>query len=337
MKAAVLVRPGEIILVERAACHPGPGEIGIAVSHVGICGSDLARFEGRMPVRRPVVFGHELSGQVTALGDGVTGFEVGQPVTVAPLLSCGACRFCQMGHEHLCPERRIFGDQVDGALQEHLCMPGQCVYPLPEHISLPEGALIEPLAVAVHAVRQADEIKDRRVGVLGAGAIGLLIIQVARAWGAEDVVAIDILVERLRMAEELGCTTVINSKLVDPIAALPDGVDVIFEATGSPGVAGFLVPMLAAQGIIVVVGRMEEPVPLDLDGMLLKEAQIRTSRYFTLADFRDAVRLLGSGAVSVTPLIQDFMSFNRLADRKGTVIMDAARQVVRLLIEFDNN
>ncbi len=139
------------------------------------------------------------------------------------------------------------------------------------------------------------------------------------------------------MAEELGCKTAINSKLADPIAAVPDGVDVIFEATGSPGVAHFLVPMLATRGVIVVVGRMEGPVPLDLDGMLLKEAQIRTSRYFTLADFQNAVDLLGSGAVSVAPLIQNFMSFNRLAEGKGTVIMDAARQVVRLLIEFDDN
>lgn len=337
MKAAILARPGEITLVERAMCHPGPGEIGIAVSNVGICGSDLARFDGRMPVRKPVVFGHELSGQVTALGDGVTGIQVGQPVSVAPLLSCGACRLCQTGHEHLCPERRIFGDQVDGALQEHLCMPDKCVHPLPEHVSLPEGALVEPLAVAVHAVHQADEVKDRRVGVLGAGAIGLLIAQVAHARGAEEVVAIDILAERLRMAEKLGCTTVINSKQVDPIAALPDGLDVLFEATGSPGVAHFLVPMLATQGIIVVVGRMEEPVALDLDSMLLKEAQIRTSRYFTLADFQNAVDLLGSGAVSVAALIQSFMSFNRLAQEKGKVIMDAARRVVRLLIEFDNN
>jgi len=337
VKAAVLAGVGEIVLVERTGRRPAPGEVEIAVSDVAVCGSDQARFAGRLRSGGPVVFGHEFSGRVSACGAGVTGFEIGQAVTVAPLLNCGTCRFCVAGHEYLCPERRMFGVQVDGALQERVCMPANRVFPLPEHVSLREGALVEPLAVSVHAVRQAGEVEGLDVAVLGAGAIGLLIAQVARAEGAREVLVLDVRPDRLDLASEFGFVA-INSSLSDPVESVlahsgGRGVDVLFEATGSPAVGEYFMPLLADLGVIVVVGRIERPVLLNLETMLFKEARLVASRYFSLADFQRAVELLTAGSVSVAPLIQKVVTFDCLGERQGAVVMDAARQVVRLLIE----
>lgn len=339
MKAAVLTGAGEIVLEERDARRPVPGQVEVAVCDVAVCGSDQARFESRLRSGGPVVFGHEFSGRLSAFGAGVSGFEIGQAVTVAPLLNCGACRFCLAGHEYLCPERRMFGTQVDGALQERVCIPADRVFPLAEHVSLREGALVEPVAVSVHAVRQAGEVAGLDIAVLGAGAIGLLIAQVARAEGAGEVLVLDVQPKRLDMADELGFTA-INSSLSDPVESVlahtkGRGADVLFEATGSPAVGEYFMPLLAALGVIVVVGRIERPVLLNLETMLFKEARLVTSRYFSLADFQRAVELLAAGSVSVAPLIQKVMPFDRLGERQGAVVMDAARQVVRLLIEFD--
>jgi len=338
LKAAILTKPGKIILEERRNRPPAHGEVEIAVRFVAICGSDQARFAGRLGRGRPVVFGHEFSGRVSRVGAGVSGFAASQPVTAAPLLNCGTCRFCREGHEYLCPKRQIFGSQVDGALQERVCIRADRVFPLPNCVSLRDGALTEPLAVAVHAVRQAGQIDGRYVAVLGAGAIGLFIAQVARVMGASEILTLDIDSRRLGLAEKMGFD-VVNSQVSDPVESVLTrtggrGVDVLFEATGSPAVARYFLPLLAALGVIVVVGRVEQPVPLDLDAMLLKEARLVTSRYFSLADFRSGVDLLAAGSVSVDPLIQKVMPFDLLGENQGRCVMDAARQVVRLLIEF---
>jgi (R,R)-butanediol dehydrogenase/meso-butanediol dehydrogenase/diacetyl reductase len=311
------------------------------VSYVAVCGSDQARFEGRLETDKPVVFGHEFSGRVSDVGSRVEGLEVGEAVTVAPLLNCGECRFCLTGHEYLCPERRIFGSEVDGAMQAYVCIRADRVFSLPKGVSLQEGALAEPLAVAVHAGRQAGMVEGRGVVTLGAGAIGLLIAQVARARGARDVVMLDVVPGRLRLADELGFATV-NGERCDPVGAVREqiggrGADVLFEATGSPAVADYFLPMLAPLGVIVVVGRVEDPVPLDLDQMLLKEARLVTSRYFTVADFRRGLDLLAAEQVSLTPLVQQVMPFERLREGEGEVVMGAARQVVRLLIERETD
>ncbi|MGQ9494016.1 MAG: zinc-dependent alcohol dehydrogenase [Anaerolineae bacterium] len=344
-RAAVLLKPGKIAIVEQPACQPGFGEVEVSVRFVGICGSDLARFAGRIPVGKEVVLGHELSGRVSALGVGMYGWQIGQAVTVAPLLNCGQCDLCLNGHEQLCPQRRIFGGEVDGALRERICVPSNRVFPLPMHLRLEEGAMVEPLAVAVHAVRQACESGgldyDSIVTVLGAGAIGLLIAQVVRLQGVTKILVADTNPARLQLANEFEFT-VMNPGVCDPVGSMLEhtkghGSDVLFEATGSPAVARYFTPMLAARGTIVVVGHMEQPVSLDLEALLLKEGRLLTSRYFTIGDFEQAVEMLAERSISVAPLIQRVVPFECLGERQGALVMDAARQVVRLLIEFKGN
>jgi threonine dehydrogenase-like Zn-dependent dehydrogenase len=171
MRAAILSKPGEIQVTDLPEPIPGPGELKIAVRRVGICGSDLARFEGHLPQKRAVVFGHEFSGRVVAWGAGVTSFTPGQPVTVAPLLSCGHCAYCLQDKGYLCPERVRFGADVAGAMQEFVCVPAGRAYSLPDQLPLEYGAVSEPLAVALHAIHQVELTKDMDIAILGGGAM----------------------------------------------------------------------------------------------------------------------------------------------------------------------
>lgn len=328
MHAVVLVAPGRIHIEERPIPQPGPGEVLIRVYYVAICGSDQARFWGReSSAGGPVVVGHEFSGQVAALGAGVTIPAVGQRVTVAPLLNCGECTFCLAGRGNLCPQRRVFGRDVDGALQEYVAVRADRVYPLPPDVSAQEGTLVEPLAVACHAVRRAGVEPEGSALVLGAGAIGLLIAQVWQALGGGPVAVLDLDESRLAVAAELGIPSWVGTP-----TGLP--VDVLFEATGSPHAFMTWLPTLAPAGRAVIVGKLDQLVAMDWVSLLRKEAEIITSRYFTLADFTRALQLLEDGQVEVARLIERTVPFQRLDERAGQTVMAEAKQVIRLLVEL---
>jgi len=335
MQTAVLVAPEHIQLEERPIPRPGPGEVLIQVHYVAICGSDQARFWDHKPLAgEPVVMGHEFSGRVVTLGAGVTTPPVSQFVTVAPLLNCGECILCQTGRSNLCPQRRVFGRDVDGALQEYIAVRADRTFPLPPNMSAREGALIEPLAVACHAVRragvEANTLHPSRgrshALVLGAGAIGLLIAQVWRALGGGPVAMVDLDRSRLAVAAELG---------LPAWPGTPSGphIDTLFEATGSPDAFANWLPVLAPAGQAIVVGKPDRAVPIEWVGLMRKEAEIATSRYFTLSDFTQAMQLVTDGQVSVSPLIGTTVPFRRLDKQAGQRIMAEARQVIRMLVQ----
>jgi (R,R)-butanediol dehydrogenase/meso-butanediol dehydrogenase/diacetyl reductase len=336
---AALIQPGEIRLVERLERDPEAHEVKIAVSYVGICGSDLARFEGGQVSPKPVVFGHEFSGRIVDLGRDVSGFQAGQPVTVAPLLNCGRCLYCQGGRGYLCAERRRFGSDLDGALQAYVCMRADRVFRLPGELSLAHGAVAEPLAVAVHAVHQAGDVRGVRVAVLGGGAIGLLVAAVCREFGARQILVVEPNSQRAELAAQLGYSTICNQD-ADPVPLVLEdtggqGADLVFEASGAFPAGASLLPLMAKGSTAVVVGRIKEAVPIDLDALLLKEGKLVSSRYFSLADFRQAVDFIVGGELDVTPLIQSERPFLSLAEDCGRPVMQAARRVVRLMITMD--
>jgi len=271
--------------------------------------------------------GHEFSGRVVALGDKVTDPAIGQWVTVAPLLNCGECAFCLAGQGNLCPQRRVFGRDVDGALQEYVAVRADRVYPLPPNVSAAEGALTEPLAVACHAIRRAGIEPKGSALVLGVGAIGLLIAQVWRALGGGPVAVVDLDEGRLAVAAELGIPAWTGTPIGPP-------VDTLFEATGSPDAFATWLPALALTGRAVVVGKLNQPVAMDWVSLMRKEAEITTSRYFTRADFAQALQLLKDGQVRVPPLIGGTAPFRRLGEQAGQTVMAEAKQVIRLLIEL---
>jgi L-iditol 2-dehydrogenase len=227
MKALRLHGPGDLWLADEPAPIPGPGEVLIRVTAVGICGSDLHWYDesaiGDAVLTRPLVLGHEASGVI------VDGPRAGQRVALDPQIPCGACDTCAAGRGHLCPQVRFLGHSVtDGAMRELLAWPAANLVPLPDGIDDAAGAMLEPLGVGIHALRLARARPGDSVGVFGCGPIGLLLIQLARAAGATTIVATDRLPHRVAAARRLGA-----------IAALVDGGrerDVLLDATGGRGI-----------------------------------------------------------------------------------------------------
>ena len=325
MHSAVFVGPQHIQIEGRPTPAPGAGEALIQVENVAICGSDQARFwDSGKAHQEPVVLGHEFSGRIVTVPDGVS-LVPGQGVTVAPLFNCGKCEFCRAGKENLCSHRRRFGVAEDGALQEYVCIAADRVYPLPAQIPLVEGALVEPLAVAYHTVSQAGVPAREGALVLGAGAIGLLIAQVWRALGYGYVAVVDIDSRRLAVAERLGIP-------VWGEAPAESSFHTIFEATGSARAFSKWLPALAPQGKVIVVSKLEQTVTIDWVELLRKEGQIITSRFFTLSDFENAITLAEKGAVQLGPLIGSTVPFGQLSENHGGDVMSLAKEVVRLVV-----
>lgn len=327
MQSAVFIEPQKIKIEHRPIPVPGSDEALIRVEYVAICGSDQARFWDSSGVSQdPVVFGHEFSGRIVSAPIGI-GLQAGEPVTVAPLFNCGECEFCLAGWENMCPKRRHFGVLADGALQEYVCVPANRIYRLPTNISLEVGALIEPLAVAYHTVRQAGHPKGEQTLVLGAGAIGLLIAQVWCALGYGQAAVIDIDTRRLAVAEKLG----IPVWKKDPKESK---FHMIFEATGSAQAFSKWLPSLAPRGRVVVVSKLDDQVTINWLDLLRKEGKIKTSRYFTLADFENSIDLVEKEAVQLKPLIGHMVPFQKLSENYGVEVMSLAKDAVRLVVHI---
>src|SRR5215218_2744020 len=237
VRSASYVGDGGIVVSDGEERAPGPGEVRLAVAYTGICGTDLHIVHGSMDarVRRPLVFGHEASALVAEVGEGVEGLDVGQPVTVMPLVWDDSCPACQAGHRHVCQNLTFVRIDAPGALQESWTVPANIVVPLPASLSLRDAALTEPVAVAVHDVRRSGLGAGDRVVVLGAGPIGVLIALVARDAGAE-VLVVELDEGRRGTVADLGF------RVLDPRSDVTGavtewtggaGADVVFEVSGA--------------------------------------------------------------------------------------------------------
>src|SRR4051795_1484705 len=215
VRAAVLNRPGEIVLEERSAPEPGPREVLVEISSVGVCGSDIHYYEhgriGPHVVDAPLILGHESAGPVAALGEGVTKHAVGDRVTLEPGVPCGRCRECRAGRYNLCADVVFFATPpVDGAFAEYVAIHEDFAFTLPDALSDEEGALMEPLSVGVWACRKAGVSAGDKVLVTGAGPIGQLAMQCALAFGATDVTVSDLNPYRLELARRTGATRTVK-------------------------------------------------------------------------------------------------------------------------------
>ena len=300
---------------------PAAGEAQLRVSHCGICGTDLHIYHGAMDarVRFPQIMGHECSGTVAALGAGVARADlpIGQPVTVMPLASCGACPACHAGLAHICYELRFLGIDTPGAFQSHWNVPAETVFPLPEGLSLRHGALLEPLAVACHDVRLGEVAHGQQVVVLGAGPIGALVALVAREKGA-SVLLSEINPYRLQLMRSLGFEA-LDPREGDLTAAVMArtggaGADVVFEVSGAPAAAASMTDLLRARGLAVVVAIYGQPAPLDLFRFFWRELRMRGARVYERQDFQEAIALAAAGALPLDALISDTRPLTELAD-----------------------
>jgi L-iditol 2-dehydrogenase len=244
MRAARLHGIRDLRIEELPCPAPGPGEVLLKVASVGVCGSDVHYYVhgriGSQVVTDPIILGHEFSAWVASPGDGVAGLETGQLVAVDPAISCGRCEPCLQGHPNLCPHVRFCGTPpVDGVFAEYAVMPAENCFPLPEWMDPVQGALLEPLGIALHSVDLAHLRPGGTVAVLGAGPIGLLIAAVARAAGAAEVYMTEPLEYRRRFAADYVADAALDSEQGDVVAVILGrtggrGVDVAFEAAGAP-------------------------------------------------------------------------------------------------------
>ena len=321
--AAVLVRPGEIRIEDRAVPAPGPGQVLVEVSAVGVCGSDVHYFtEGRIGdfvVEAPLVLGHEAAGVVRALGPGTEGrLSEGQRVAMEPGVPCRRCRACRSGAYNLCPDVRFFATPpVDGTFARYVVHDEDFCYPLPDDVSDDAGALLEPLSVGVWAAWKARIGVGDRVIVTGAGPIGLLATAVARASGAVEVVVGDTQPARLALAERMGATAVVDSGAGrgsdgGPFAGTE--ADVLVECSGSPQALEAGLRGLRGGARAVVVGMSPEsrvPVPLSL----VQNREIELTGTFRYANtYPAALALASSGAVRLDDLVSAHFGLAEVAD-----------------------
>lgn len=326
MKALVYHGPRDLRLEQVPTPQPGAGEVRLKVLSTGICGSDVHGYLGitgrRIP---PMVMGHEFAGVVDAAGHGADGVPVGLKATVQPVNFCGECEYCLRGETNLCLRRRFFGVMAEnGSMAEYLCVPAKLVVPLPEGLSMEQGAMSEAIAVAYGAVRRAGDVSGRSVLVVGAGPIGLFILQMAKALGAGRVTVSDLDENRLKKALELGADDAVNPGRQDLSAALPGGVEVSFEAVGTTATVAQAISATKSGGTVVWVGNSHKIVEVDMQSVVTRKISILGSYIYTHREFAEAVELLGRGVIKCAPLIshrfpleQGPQVFAAMADRPG--------------------
>ena len=311
----VMTEPGKIVFREVPTPAPRAGEVLVKILHIGVCGSDIHVYHGTHPFTSyPVTQGHEVSGLIEELGEGVTGFTVGQKVTIQPQVVCGECYPCRHGKYNLCEKLKVMGFQTTGTASEYFAVDARKVTPLPEEMTLEEGAMIEPLAVAVHAVRRAGDVQGKDVCVLGAGPIGILTAQVAKGLGARKVMITDISDIRLAKAREVGVDVAVNTRTEDFATAFvetfgPDKADVIYECAGSDVTMDQAIQNARKGSTIILVAVFGKRASVDLAVLNDHELDLNTSMMYRSEDYLTAIELVNQGKVQLKPLISKKFPF----------------------------
>lgn len=312
MKALLLSHYNQLEMADVPVPTPGLGEVLVRVAACGICGSDVHGYDGssgrRIP---PIVMGHEAAGTIAALGGDVTNLAKNERVTFDSTISCGACEFCKRGELNLCNHREVIGVSCGdyrraGAFAEYIVVPSRIVYRLPPSISFPEAALLEAVAVAVHAVSLAESVPKGKALVIGAGTIGLLCLQALRVVGCSRIFVADIDASRLGLAKELGATTVLSPELefAKQVGHLTggEGVDLVVEAVGRNETVGTAIDAVRKGGTVILVGNIAPEVTLPLQKVVTRQIRLQGS-CASAGEYPRAIELMASGAINVKPLI----------------------------------
>lgn len=321
-----------------------PDQVLIKTRHVGICGSDLHFYDNARPEFKarpwelPIVVGHEVAGEVVEVGSAVTGLQVGDLVAAEPGVPCGHCDYCRRGMYNLCRNMQFISSPPNiGAFRRYFSHPANLCYKLPENVSTLEGALIEPLAVGLHACELADVKLGNTVVVFGSGCIGLVNMMAAKARGASTVIVIDIFDKRLEKAKELGADFVINSKKTDPVAEvwrlLGDGPDIILECAGAPMIVEQCYFMAKADTMIAFVSSMAGEYQYPARAVMLKE--VRTVTVFRYRNqYPVAIRAINEGKIHISSIASHIYPFEDSLQAFDEALNNKM-DVVKAVIAFD--
>ncbi len=299
------------------AIPPAADEVRLSVGYVGICGTDMHIYHGVMDqrVEPPKVIGHEMSGTIAELGENVTGFSLGDEVVVRPLDYCGQCPACLDGHSHICHQLKFMGIDSPGAFQSSWTVKARTLHKLPASVSLKQGALIEPLAVACHDVARSRLKVGEKAVIIGGGPIGQLVAQVAKSTGAEVMIS-EVNESRLAFAKANGIKTV-NPQTTDLTEAVAQwtqgkGADVVFEVSGVKQAIEAMTEIASVRGRICMVAIHSEKPTIDLFQFFWKELELLGARVYEHCDFEHAIELIASKQINIEPYITSISSLQQI-------------------------
>ncbi len=340
MLQQVMTEPKKITFREVPVPEAGPDQVLVKIKKIGICGSDIHVYHGTHPYTSyPVTQGHEVSGEIVSLGEYVKDLQIGQKVTIEPQVFCGRCWPCLHGKYNLCEKLKVMGFQTTGTASEYFAVDASKVTPLPEELSYSEGAMIEPLAVTVHAAKRFPELKGAKAVVLGCGPIGILLVQSLKALGAAEVLATDISDSRLELARSLGADYAVNTMKQEYASALleafgPDKADVAFECAGSDITMDQAIQNGRKGSTIILVAVFGKTAHVDLAKLNDSELDLNTSMMYRHEDYVDAIRFVKEGKISLKPLMSRHFAFEDY--QKAYEYIDNNREsTMKVLIDVD--
>lgn len=313
MKALVLTEYKKLQIQSAPEPEMGPADVLIRVKACGICGSDVHGYDGstgrRIP---PLIMGHEAAGIVTAVGSAVTDFKVGDRVTFDSTVYCGKCAFCRQGRVNLCDNRRVLGVSCGeyrkhGAFAEYVAVPDYIVYKLPDAMSFEQAAMIEPVSVAVHATNRTSIVMGDTAVVVGAGMIGLFVVQALRHAGCGKILAVDLDEGRLALACKLGADEGLNAARCDVVKEVLDrtngrGADLAMEVVGAAGPLNSAIASLRKGGRLTMVGNLSPKVEMPLQAIVTRELVLSGS-CASNGEYPACIDLIARGAVTVDPFM----------------------------------
>lgn len=324
-------------------------QVKINVSYCGICGSDLHEYlagpifipaEESHPISKdkaPIVMGHEFAGVVAAVGEEVTDIEVGDRVCVEPIYSCGTCHSCRKGHYNVCEQLGFIGLSGGlGGFSEYSVVPSKMIHKIPDHMTWEQAALVEPTAVAVHAVRQSEMKIGDSIAVIGTGPIGLLVIQAAKAAGASKIMAVEVSPERRDFAKQAGADIIINPLERNPVQAIKEytdglGADVAFEVAGIEATINVAIESTRAEGNVVNISIWEKPASIPVNQFILTERKM-TSIIAYRNIFPQVIQLIANGQIKATELITKKISLDQIVS-EGFEALTKNKNQIKILVD----
>jgi L-iditol 2-dehydrogenase len=335
MRSAVFASPGTCDLVDRQTPVPAEGAVLVRVEACGVCGTDVHIYRGEFPAAFPLIAGHEFAGVIEATGPGVSHLRSGDPVTVDPNLPCGACRPCRRGFGHLCASLAALGVTANGGFSTHCLVPARQAYEIPRDLSLELAALAEPVSCCVHGIEKANLRPGDVVAVLGAGMIGLIMVQLALLRGASAVIVSEPEPRKREMALRLGATQAVDPSAEDMRAAIAKatggpGADAVIECVGGQETAQQALSLVGEAGTVVLFGVAPQSARLTLSPYDIYRREVTVAGSFTNPHtFDAAIALLRSGRVQVKEMISHRLPLTALT--KGIELVES-RQAMKVII-----